>query len=115
VNVLACLLYAVAGVADPAQRFEPVAEPITAADPCLDADRAAWSTHAARELGNRTSFRAFLPGRRLLVWGGLTVVAEHRCARPVPGQPICDPWAETAARDHGWMLLLPPAPAPPSR
>jgi hypothetical protein len=73
----------------------------------LDADRARWSTFAAGELGKRNSFRAFLLGRRLIVWGGLTVIAEHICPPPIPGQPICDSFAETAARDDGWMLLLP--------
>ena len=73
----------------------------------FDADRASWSTIAADELGSRSGFRAFLVGRRLIVWGGLTVIAEHRCPPPVPGQPLCDPWAETAPRNDGWMLLLP--------
>ena len=57
--------------------------------------------------GKRNSFRALLLGRRLIVWGGLTVIAEHICPPPIPGQPICDSFAETAARDDGWMILLP--------
>jgi hypothetical protein len=73
----------------------------------LDADRARWSSIPAAELGKRNGFRAFLVGRRLLVWGGVTVVAEHLCPPPVPGQPLCDPFAETASRDDGWMILLP--------
>jgi hypothetical protein len=73
----------------------------------LDADRASWSTIEAAELGRRNSFRAFLLGRRLIVWGGVQLIAEHLCGPPIPGQPICDPWAETAARDDGWMILLP--------
>jgi hypothetical protein len=59
-------------------------------------------------VGKRNSFRAFLLGRRLIVWGGQTVVAEFRCPPPVPGQPICDSFAQTAAHDDGWMMLLPP-------
>ena len=73
----------------------------------LDADRASWSVLAADELGKRNNFRAFLAGRRLIVWGGVTVIAEHICPPPVPGQPICDSWAERAARNDGWMMLLP--------
>jgi len=73
----------------------------------LDADRAAWSTIAARELGKRREFRAFLVGRRLIVWGGLSVLAEHLCPPPAPGRPLCDPFAETASHNDGWMLLLP--------
>src|SRR6185437_6299656 len=73
----------------------------------LDADRAVWSTIGADELGKRTGFRALLAGRRLLVWGGLTVVAEHRCPPPVPGLPLCDPFAETAPHNDGWMIVLP--------
>jgi hypothetical protein len=75
----------------------------------LDADHASWTTLAANEPGKRTSFRAFLAGRRLVVWGGLTVIAEHRCPPPVAGQPMCDPFAETAPHDDGWMLVLPAA------
>ena len=74
----------------------------------LDADRAAWSTLDAAPLRKRNSFRAFLIGRRLIVWGGQTLVAEFRCPPPVPGQPICDSFAQTAAHDDGWMMLLPP-------
>jgi hypothetical protein len=74
----------------------------------LDADHAAWSIIDAAPLGKRDSFRAFLLGRRLIVWGGQTVVAEFRCPPPVAGQPMCDPFAQTAARDDGWMMLLPP-------
>ena len=73
----------------------------------LDADHAGWSTLDAGELGKRNSFRAFLVGRRLIVWGGVTVIAEHLCPPPVPGQPLCDSWAERASRDDGWMMLLP--------
>jgi hypothetical protein len=73
----------------------------------LDADRARWSILDAGEPGKRVSFRAFLLGRRLIVWGGLTVIAEHICPPPVPGQPICDSFAETAPRNDGWMILLP--------
>jgi hypothetical protein len=73
----------------------------------LDADRAHWATVDADGPGKRREFRAFLLGRRLIVWGGLTVVAEHLCGPPIPGQPLCDPWAETAAHDDGWMILLP--------
>jgi len=73
----------------------------------LDADRAGWSIVPAPELGKRNGFRAFLLGRRLLVWGGMTVVAEHICPPPVPGQPICDSFAETAPHHDGWMILLP--------
>jgi hypothetical protein len=73
----------------------------------LDADRASWSTIEAPELGKRHSFRAFLLGRRLVVWGGAALLAEHLCGPPIPGQPQCDPWAETAPRDDGWMILLP--------
>jgi len=73
----------------------------------LDADRASWSVVAAAELGKRNGYRAFLLGRRLIIWGGSTVVAEHICPPPVPGQPICDSWAETAAHHDGWMILLP--------
>jgi hypothetical protein len=73
----------------------------------LDADHAAWSTIAADELGQRNGFRAFLVGRRLLVWGGVTVVAEHLCPPSIPGQPQCDPFAETAPHHDGWMILLP--------
>jgi hypothetical protein len=57
--------------------------------------------------GKRNSYRAFLLGRRLVVWGGLTVIAEHICPPPVPGQPICDSFADTAPRDDGWMVVLP--------
>ena len=74
----------------------------------LDADHARWSTIDVRGgPGSRNSFRAFLLGRRLIVWGGLTVIAEHRCPPPIPGQPICDSFAETAPRNDGWMILLP--------
>jgi hypothetical protein len=73
----------------------------------LDAERARWSTLAADELGHRNGFRAFLLGRRLIVWGGVTVIAEHLCPPPIPGQPLCDPFAETAPRNDGWMILLP--------
>jgi hypothetical protein len=73
----------------------------------LDADHAAWSTIAAAELGKRNGFRAFLAGRRLIVWGGVTVIAEHLCGPHIPGQPQCDPFAETASHDDGWMILLP--------
>ncbi len=73
----------------------------------LDADGASWSTVAAAELGKRNGFRAFLVGRRLLIWGGSTVVAEHICPPPVPGMPICDSFAETAPHHDGWMILLP--------
>ena len=73
----------------------------------LDADRARWSVLDADELGKRNSYRAFLLGRRLIVWGGVTVTAEHLCPPPVPGQPQCDPWAETASRDDGYMISLP--------
>ena len=77
----------------------------------LDADHGRWSRISAdvdgAGPGKRNSFRAFLVGRRLIVWGGLTVIAEHLCAPPVPGQPLCDPWAETAARNDGWMMVLP--------
>jgi hypothetical protein len=73
----------------------------------LDADRARWSVLDADELGTRGSYRAFLLGRRLIVWGGVTVTAEHLCGPSLPGQPQCDPWAETAPRDDGWMILLP--------
>jgi hypothetical protein len=74
----------------------------------LDAERARWSELAADELGTRNSYRAFLLGRRLIVWGGVQVIAEHLCPPPVPNMPLCDPWAETAARDDGWMMVLPP-------
>jgi N-acetylneuraminic acid mutarotase len=74
----------------------------------LDADQARWSIVNADAPGKRASFRAFLVGRRLIVWGGLTVIAEHRCPPPVPGQPLCDPFAETAPHNDGWMMLLPP-------
>jgi hypothetical protein len=77
----------------------------------LDAERGRWSRISGgvegAGPGKRNSFRAFLVGRRLIVWGGLTVIAEHLCPPPVPGQPLCDPWAETAARNDGWMMLLP--------
>jgi hypothetical protein len=73
----------------------------------LDADRAAWSTIAASDLGKRNGFRAFLLGRRLIIWGGVTVVAEHICPPHIPGQPICDSWAESAPHHDGWMVLLP--------
>lgn len=73
----------------------------------LDADRASWSIVAATELGKRNGYRAFLVGRRLIIWGGSTVVAEHICPPPIPGQPICDSWAETAAHHDGWMIVLP--------
>jgi hypothetical protein len=73
----------------------------------LDADRGRWTTVGADGPGKRRDFRAFLLGRRLVVWGGLTVVAEHLCGPPIPGQPLCDPWAETASHDDGWMILLP--------
>jgi hypothetical protein len=74
----------------------------------LDAERARWSTiEVEGGPGKRNSFRALLLGRRLIVWGGLTVIAEHICPPPIPGQPICDSFAETAARDDGWMILLP--------
>jgi hypothetical protein len=73
----------------------------------LDADHARWAVLDAEEPGKRQSFRAFLAGRRLIVWGGLTVIAEHTCPPPVPGQPICDSFAEMASRDDGWMILLP--------
>jgi hypothetical protein len=36
-----------------------------------------------------------------------TVIAEHLCPPPVSGMPLCDPWAETAGRDDGWMVVLP--------
>ena len=74
----------------------------------LDADHATWSILDAASLGKRNSFRAFLLGRRLIVWGGQTVVREFRCPPPQPGQPLCDPFAQTAAHDDGWMMLLPP-------
>jgi hypothetical protein len=73
----------------------------------LDADRARWTVLDAGDLGARGSYRAFLLGRRLVVWGGVTLVAQHLCPPPVPGQPICDSWAETAPRDDGFMMLLP--------
>lgn len=73
----------------------------------LDAERARWTTVDARGPANRNSYRALLLGRRLIVWGGLTVIAEHRCPPPIPGQPICDSFAETASHDDGWMLVLP--------
>jgi hypothetical protein len=73
----------------------------------LDAERARWTALDADGLGTRGSYRAFLLGRRLIVWGGVTVTATHVCPPPVPGQPICDSWAETAPRDDGWMMLLP--------
>jgi hypothetical protein len=82
----------------------------------LDAERGLWSRIDAggpgpgpgtAGPGKRNSFRAFLFGRRLVVWGGLTVIAEHVCPPPVPGQPICDSFAETAGRDDGWMVVLP--------
>jgi len=73
----------------------------------LDADRAAWSKIAAPELGKRSDFRAFLVGRRLMVWGGVTVIAEHLCGPPIPGRPQCDPFAETASHSDGWMIALP--------
>jgi hypothetical protein len=73
----------------------------------LDADRASWSTIDAAEVSKRHNFRAFLLGRRLVIWGGAVLIAEHLCGPPIAGQPICDPWAETASRDDGWMILLP--------
>ncbi|HMF44228.1 MAG TPA: hypothetical protein VKQ32_26330 [Polyangia bacterium] len=73
----------------------------------LDADRASWSIVDAAELGKRNGYRAFLVGRRLIIWGGSTVVAEHICPPPIPGQPICDSWAETAPHHDGWMIVLP--------
>lgn len=73
----------------------------------LDADTARWTTLDADGPGKRNSFRAFLIGRRLIVWGGSQLIAEHICPPPIPGQPICDSWAETAPRDDGWMILLP--------
>jgi hypothetical protein len=73
----------------------------------LDAERARWSTVDARGPGSRNSYRAFLLGRRLIIWGGVTVIAEHVCPPPVPGQPICDSFAETASHDDGWMIALP--------
>jgi hypothetical protein len=73
----------------------------------LDAERARWSTVDARGPGKRNSYRAFLLGQRLIIWGGLTVIAEHICPPPIPGQPICDSFAETASHDDGWMLALP--------
>jgi hypothetical protein len=39
--------------------------------------------------------------------GGVTVVAEHLCPPSIPGQPQCDPFAETAPHHDGWMILLP--------
>jgi hypothetical protein len=73
----------------------------------LDADHASWSMLAVGELGKRQNFRAFLVGRRLIVWGGLTVVAEHLCPPHVSGQANCDPYSETAPHNDGWMILLP--------
>ena len=73
----------------------------------LDADRATWSIVAAAELGKRNGYRAFLVGRRLIIWGGSSLIAEHICPPPIPDQPICDSWAETAARHDGWMIVLP--------
>jgi hypothetical protein len=82
----------------------------------LDAERARWSTIDAGDLGRpRSQYRAFLVGRRLVIWGGLTVLAEHLCGPPIPGQPLCDPWGESAPRDDGWMILLPPLESPPAR
>jgi hypothetical protein len=73
----------------------------------LDAETARWTTLDAEGPGKRNSFRAFLAGRRLIVWGGSQLIAEHICPPPIPGQPICDSWAETKPRDDGWMILLP--------
>jgi hypothetical protein len=73
----------------------------------LDADTARWSSVDADGPGKRNSFRAFLLGRRLIVWGGQTLIAEHICPPPVPGQPICDSFAESAPRNDGWMIVLP--------
>jgi hypothetical protein len=85
----------------------------------LDAERVRWSRADAGETdgtgaaaaewpgpANATASRAFLVGRRLIVWGGVTVLAEHLCPPPVAGQPQCEPWAETAARAGGWMTVL---------
>jgi hypothetical protein len=73
----------------------------------LDADRARWSAIDAQELGNRGEYRAFLVGRRLVIWGGVTVTAEHLCGPHLEGQPQCDPWAERAPNNDGYMMLLP--------
>ena len=73
----------------------------------LDPASARWTTLDADGPGKRNSYRAFLAGRRLIVWGGAQLIAEHICPPPVPGQPICDSWAEVAPRDDGWMILLP--------
>jgi len=35
------------------------------------------------------------------------VVTEHLCPPSIPGQPQCDPFAETAPRHDDWMILLP--------
>ena len=120
------------GVALPKGNVGPLARVLVAADGrvvllpehlgevlVLDAERVRWSRLDAGEAdgtglaaagvagpGKRNSFRAFLIGRRLVVWGGVTVLAEHLCPPPVAGQPQCDPWAETVARDDGWMLVL---------
>ena len=74
----------------------------------LDAERARWSTLPVGALAPRTSFRAFLVGRRLLVWGGMRVISEPPCPPPQPNLPLCDPVSVTAPRNDGAMLVLPP-------
>ncbi len=113
-------LAAPAGIELPKQNIGPYTRILVAADgrvvfvpndagkiAVLDADRASWSILDAAELGKRNSFRVFLVGRRLIVWDGVTVIAEHRCPPPSPGMPLCDPIAETAPHKDGWMILLP--------
>jgi hypothetical protein len=73
----------------------------------LDPLSARWTTVDADEPGKRNSYRAFLAGRRLIVWGGAQLIAEHLCGPHIEGLPQCDPWAEIAPRDDGWMILLP--------
>ena len=73
----------------------------------LDPETARWTTLDTDAPGKRNSFRAFLVGRRLIVWGGSQLIAEHLCGPHIEGQPQCDPWAETAPRNDGWMILLP--------
>ena len=68
---------------------------------------APYGERSSERVNKRNGYRAFLLGRRLVIWGGSTVVAEHICPPPIPGQPICDSWAETAPHHDGWMILLP--------
>ena len=74
----------------------------------LDPDSARWSTIAVGALARRSAYRAFLVGDRLIIWGGMEVIAEHRCPPPRPHMPLCDPVSETAPRNDGAMLVLPP-------